>query len=131
MERSFVYAELRIQYTNSYTEVVYCRRIHRGDSYTVNTLVYVRDVTDDRYVREVRDVTDDRYVREVRDVTDDRDVRDIVRDIRDVVKDVRDLTLVSVCEFVYCIRTSSSINKYTNLRVYEPPLHRSLYPKTR
>ncbi len=26
-KRSFVYAELHIQYTNSYTDVVYCRRI--------------------------------------------------------------------------------------------------------
>ncbi len=44
-KRSFVYAELRIQYTNSYTAVVYCIRndieeirIQLTLSYTVNTL---------------------------------------------------------------------------------------------
>jgi hypothetical protein len=49
------------------------------------------------------------------------------RDVRDV-RDIRDLTHVSVYEFVYCIRTSSSTNKYTKLRLYEPPLIRTSAP---
>jgi hypothetical protein len=89
----------------------------------------VRDITDDRDVRDVRDIRD---IREVRDISDVRDIRDIVRDVTDngdIVRDVTDdLTLVSVYEFVYCIRTSSSINKYTNLCVYEPPRIRTSSP---
>ncbi len=67
VERRLEYAEVRILINS------------RGVSYTVNNLVYSRDVRDVRDVRDIRDVV--------------RDVRDVVRDIKDVRydRDVRDV----------------------------------------